>query len=292
MNNYWHSFYFSLIIVITFTSCNSSNEPSNLDKFEITSEPISIEININPDSLQIEQSPHYSIDYSDLKLNGVDLTTVKYYCPTPDIEVDREFIVAANDSFEVEIKYCNNEYEWLIDLGTIELGENNSWINSEVILLRTEKVINVDNTTNHKFIFKTLKEGKGYICFIEKNQLGEISSSESHGLLVGYSINPLDKIILNVDEIKWKYNTEKGTFSTVSVSLIGTTNIYRLRGISTGDGLLMSMEIPFQNDKSFEIELPVAFSNIEGVTLKTNSKLLLYGTVGLPKVIPLINPKS
>ena len=59
-----------------------------------------------------------------------------------------------------------------------------------------------------------------------------------------------------------------------------------------GDGEIMAKEIPIQSDNSFEIEIPVAFSNQEGVELKTNSELLLYGTVGLPKIVPLINPKN
>jgi hypothetical protein len=62
--------------------------------------------------------------------------------------------------------------------------------------------------------------------------------------------------------------------------------------MTAGDGVLMAEEIPITNNHRFEIEIPVAFSYKEGVTLKTNSELLLYGTVGLPKIIPLINPQS
>jgi hypothetical protein len=56
--------------------------------------------------------------------------------------------------------------------------------------------------------------------------------------------------------------------------------------------LLGAMEIPIENSNNFEIEIPVAFSHMEGIILKTSSKLLLYGTVGLPKIIPLVNPLS
>lgn len=279
-----------LLLVIISNSCDNTM-PVDSSRFEISGEPIVIENNVNSDSLQIERSPNYSIDYSALELNGAELTTVKYYYPNPNTEVDREFVVATNDSFRVEIKNCKNEYDWLIDSGTIEFG-NNYWINSEVALLRNEKIINTDNTVNNSFKFKTLKEGKGYICFIERDSLGEVSSSESHGLLIGYSTNALNKISLNVSEIKWIYNTEEGTFSTVSVKIKGITNVYRLRGVTYGDGVIMAKEIPIHNNNSFEIELPITFSHREGVTLKTSSELLLYGTVGLPKIIKLINPKS
>ena len=47
--------------------------------------------------------------------------------------------------------------------------------------------------------------------------LGKYPQNESHGLLIGYNNNPLPNILLNINEIKWKYNTEGGTSSTVSV---------------------------------------------------------------------------
>jgi hypothetical protein len=174
----------------------------------------------------------------------------------------------------------------------VGLGPENNWTNSEVTLSRTEEVTDSDSTITYQFVFTTLKQGKGYICFVEENRLGQVSSNQSHGLLVGYTANPLTKIWLNVDEIKWVYNAEKGTFSTVSVKIKGSTNVYRLRGMTYGDGVAMAMEIPLQNNTDFEIEIPVAFSHVEGVTLKANSELILYGTVGLPKVISLINPEN
>ena len=284
-----------LLLLITFSSCNDNNtDPTNRDKIEISSEPIDIEINVNPDSLRKEQFPVYSVDYLFLKLNGIDLTTVKYLCPASNSnnKVDREFVISDKDSFEVDINNCKNENDWLVDLGSIDFGENQQWINEEVTLVRTEKTLNVDNTINYRFIFQSLSKGKGYICFIEKNQQGEISCNTSHGLLIGYSINPLNKIQLNIDKITWIYNLKEGSFSTVSVLIKGTTNIYRFRGMTYGDGISSAMEIPINNDNSFEVEIPVAFSHVEGIMIKTDSELLLYGTVGLPKIIPLVNPAS
>ena len=278
-----------LLLLLAFSSCNN-----NTDKIEIIGKPITIEININPDSLQIEQFPVFSADYSSLKLKGVDLTSVKCSYPAiaPANEVDREFVIADKDSFEVDINNCKNENDWLVDLGSIDFGENQKWINEEVTLARTEKISNADNTINYRFIFQSLTKGKGYICFIEINQEGSVSSNESHGLLIGYSINPLNKIQLNINEIIWKYNIGKGSISTVSVLIKGTTNIYRLRGMTYGDGVLEAMEIPINNEYSFEIEIPVAFSHVEGIMLNTDGELLLYGTVGLPKIITLTNAQK
>jgi hypothetical protein len=283
-----------LTLLISFTGCENNVEPTASGVNEISDEPKSIQFDIDPNSLQTEHFPTFSVEYSALKLPGINLSALKYYYPAPslNITVDREFVVEANDSFEVEIKNCKTGSEWYVDLGSVGLGAENNWTNSEVAFLRTEEVTNSDSTITYQFVFRTLKQGKGYICFIEENQFGQASSNESHGLLVGYTVDPLTKMWLNVDEINWIYNTKVGTFSTVSVRIKGSTNACRLRGMTYGDGVPMAMEIPLQDRTDFDVEIPVAFSNAEGVTLRTSSELLLYGTVGLPKVIPLINPKS
>jgi len=54
-------------------------------------------------------------------------------------------------------------------------------------------------------------------------------------------------------------------------------------------GMAMVMEIPFQSNHRFEIEIPIAFTFAENIILTANSELLIYGTVGLLKIISLIN---
>ena len=281
-----------LLLTILFSSCHNNIESVNTGPLEITSESVNEIISVFPDSLLPEKNPQYTIDYSNLKLKGVNLGTLKYYYPTPkyNLEVDKEFNIALKDSFSVVIKNCKSNYNWKVDLGNIDAGYY-KWTNSEVELSRIEKSVNQDSSTNYKFTFNSLKKGKGYICFIEQNQKGESSSNESHGLIVGYTIDALENIIFNVESINWIYNTKKGSGSSVSVKLTGTTNVYRLRAMTYGDGIMSAMEIPVQNN-TFEAETPVAFTHVDGITLKTNTELILYGTVGLPIVIQLKNPKN
>ena len=292
MLRYVFIFGLTLLSTVLLSGCRSSTEPAVSGPLEITSEPVNEIISVSPDSLLPEKNPQYTIDYSNLKLKGVNLGSLKYYYPTPIyyVEVDKEFNIALKDSFSVVIKNCKSGYNWKVDLGSIDAGYY-KWINSEVEFSRTEKNINPDSSINYKFIFNSLKKGKGYICFIEQNQKGEISSNESHGLIIGYTIEPLENIFVNVDNISWIYNSEKGAGSSVSVKITGTTNVYRLRAMTYGDGLISAMEIPVQNN-NFEAEVPVAFSHEEGITLKTNTELIIYGTVGLPIVVQLKNPKN
>jgi len=283
---------FALLFLITFFSCENDSGPSESpDKFKINAEPISLEFNINPDSLIPETYPEFSTSYNELELSGVYLAEAKYTF-REDMQVNREFVLAKNDSFVVEIKNCKNENEWEVDLGSVGLSEHNRWVNTSITLQRAEKRDESDGTVSYKYIFKTIEEGKGYISFIEKDKNGSISSNESHGLLAGYNIVPLHKMYINLDKIEWIYNVKEGTFSTVHVKIKGNTNAFRSRGMTYGDGEVSALEIPVGSDSHFETEIPIAFSHVEGVVLKTSTQLILYGTIALPKIIQLTNPKS
>lgn len=236
----------------------------------------------------IQHSPFYSVLYTSLDLNGVDLFSVKYTYPE---KVNCEFVLSQDDSFTVVIKGCKKDKTWLVDLGDIKSNSDASWINSEVQLISNGKSFNPDSTVNNRFTFKALKSSKGYVCFIETDQSGAASSNESHGLVIGYDINPLDKVSTQIYSAIWEYNTKGSSFSTLNLLVKGTTNAYRLRGMTYGDGIIMAMEIPIINN-NFDIEIPVAFSHEKDVTLTTSTKLIVYGGIGSPKISRLINPKS
>ncbi len=291
-----------LFAVLIFNNCDTNIDITNPDTLVIGSDPKTIQINIDPQSLKPETSPNYSILYSELKFNGCALTNLKHICPAilqylyyppePQYKVNKEFNVVPNDSFKVKIYNRKINSKWIIDDGSIISTEPLfQWINNEVKSLRTEKTYNADGTVNYCFVFNSLKEGKGYISFIESTSgESEITCNESHGLLIGYTIKPLNKIILKIDEIKWRFNTTG--FSNVTVKIKGTTNVYRLRGMTYGDGLPIAVEIPVKDDNSFEREYTVQFDFKEGVILRNNSQLILYGTVGLPIIVTLINPEN
>jgi hypothetical protein len=278
-----------LILSFIFACCIDPSEPADTAEIKITDKSKYVEFNINSNVCQIERTPVYSIDYSELPITGIFLVSIKNYYPKPiyNVTVDKEFILASNTTFSVEIKKCKNGFNMRVDN-----GENSEWKNTDIVLMNTSKTFNFDSTINYQFVFKALNKSKGYISFIEEDKSGSVSSNTSHGLVIGYTVIPLNPLWLKIDDIEWIYNTEKGSFSKVSVRIKGSTNAYRLRGVTGGDGILNSMEIPIQSDQSFEVKIPVAFSYVEGIYLKTNSELLLYGTVGLPKIISLINPKS
>ncbi|MGE5497135.1 MAG: hypothetical protein ACM3Q2_03655 [Syntrophothermus sp.] len=284
--------YLSLFIVFTiiaFCSCNKGTEPAE-DNSRIVSQlrPVEDDAVRLADTLITQHSPLYSVPYSRLKLNGVELYSAKYTYPSA---ANCEFVISQDDSFTVEIKGCKKDRTWLVDLGDIKLNGAGSWTNTEVQLISNTKSYNHDSTVNNRFTFKALKSSKGFVYFIETNQSGSASSNESHGLAIGYDINPLDNVSLQIYSTVWEYNTEGGSFSTLHLLLKGTTNAYRLRGMTYGDGLAMAMEIPIKNN-SFDVEIPVAFSNEKDVTLTNNTKLIIYGTKYLPRIITLVNPKS
>ncbi|HEX2869537.1 MAG TPA: hypothetical protein VHO03_21010 [Ignavibacteriales bacterium] len=279
----------SAIFIIAFCSCNKGTEPVEKNS-SIFNQIRVVEINavIPADTTITRPSPLYSVLYSSLSLNGVELYSLKYTYP---VKVNCEFVLSPDDSFTIEIKGCNKDKRWLVDPGDIKLNSSATWINSEVQLISSGKSFNPDSTISNRFTFKALKNSKGYVCFIETDQSGSASSNESHGLLIGYDVNPLGKVSTQITSTEWKYNDEGGYFSTVRCRVKGTTNAYRLRGMTYGDGLAMAMEIPIINN-NFDVEIPVAFSHVKDITLTTSTNLIVYGTVGSPKIIKLINPRS
>lgn len=289
--------YFKLAVLLTlsailFSSCNKDVIPTNTEDYSVSEGKKFIEFTVEKDLTANQKSPHLRYTYSELKLNGVDLASNKWIYPKPGsfLTVDCEFNVAVNDSFIVEIAKCKKENNWFADSGEKTAGAE-PWLNNEISLLRIDKTYNSDSSYNCKFVFKVLKPGKGYIAFIEKDKAGNGSSGSSHGLFIGYNVNPMQRVFVNFQEVEWIYNNSKYSFSTVAVRLKGTTNAYRLRCRTSGDGLLSSAEIPVINGH-FEKTIGIAFSNISELRLTTNSELAVYGTVGLPKIISLLNPEA
>ncbi len=286
--------YFKLAVLLTlsailFSSCNKDVFPTNSEDYSVSEGKKFIEFNVEKNLTANQKSPHLRYTYSELKLN---MTYNKWIYPKSGsfLKVDSEFNVAVNDSFVVEISNCKKENIWTTDLGEITGGAE-PWLNNEISLLRIDKTYNSDSSYNCKFVFKVLKSGKGYVAFIEKDKAGTVSSSSSHGLFIGYNVNPMQRVFVNLQEVEWIYNDSKYSFSTVAVRLKGTTNAYRLRCRTSGDGLLSAAEIPVINGH-FEKTIGIAFSNISELRLTTNSELAVYGTVGLPKIISLLNPEA
>lgn len=280
------------LFAVLIIGCEKSLEPLlNKNKnFEIIDQPKYIEIDINPDSIRIEQSPNFSINYSELNKNGEDVHFHRYEPPNHYPLIDREFVISEADSFTVEIRNCKYKNSWSVDLGDIlHFPEPFNWINSEIKLSKTEKTVNQDSAVYYLFSFQALKPGKGYLYFVEKDESGRLPD-ESRGIIVCYLINPLSKMSLNIDEIKWIYDIEQEHYSTVAVKIKGTTNIYRLRAVS---GMVpMALDIPIDNSKSFTAEFPVGYSHEPGTYLHDNCELFLYGIVGIPKSVLLVNPQN
>lgn len=280
-----------MALAFVFANCNTDTFSPNSDDLSISEGSKKIEINVDKNLTKNEPSPSLVFEYSALTLRGDSLLNIKMFYPTTKRFGDpsREFNVSVNDSFSVEIKKCNKENDWYADLGEMPYG-GSPWTNTDISLMRTEKNFNNDGSYNCKFVYKVMNPGKGYIAFIEKTKTGAVQSS-SRGVFIGYNANPLNKVYVNFEEVKWLYNTISGSFSTVSVKIKGTTNAYRLRCRTSGDGLLSAAEVPVNNGR-FDDTINIAFSHVSGLILTTSSELAVYGTVGLPKLISLINPKG
>ncbi|MFH1195562.1 MAG: hypothetical protein V1720_07595 [bacterium] len=280
-------------LLICLSGCELKDNPADSNPTEIKDSAKSYTIDVPADSLIVESSPVYEISYSDVPTMQYGLSGLKYYYPEEKMyNVDREFVIAVGDSFTIKINHCVAGNKWQADKGTIIGPSPAGWDNDEVAALNIDSINSSTGNLQRVFKFKALKKSKGYISLIETDASGISTSGITHELLIGYNCVPLSQVQVNITEIKWIYNTSDNSFSTVSVKLKGTTNVYRLRGIAHGDGEISAFEIPVDTNKTFTTQYTVAFSHISGTTLTTNSELILYGTVGIPKVISLINPQN
>ncbi len=233
----------------------------------------------------------FSINYSDLSLDGLEqLYITENYIPdsSMNIRVKNEFLLTPGDSFTVKIKNCSSATNWFVDVGDSSYSMRGNWINNEVELIKRDSVLSSDNTVDYKYYFRSIKRSKGYICFAELNDAGSPSMQNLRGLIIGYTAGALDSVWVKLNSVEWICATNP--YSRISVRLKGTTNAYRIRGVGHGDGVNSAVEIPVKPDNSFDIKYSVAFLHAEGVVLKTDTELLLYGSAGLPKKIKIANP--
>ena len=267
------------LLTLSLLSCSNSVSPVTQSK---TSTP----------SVS-DTSAVFSIDYSNIPLGGVSQENIiENYFPDSalDIKVQKEFLLAPGDTFKVSVQNSNPGYNWTVNYGTVNDSSGSEWINDEVGLIQSDSSVNSDKTINHEFYFRALKKGKGYLCFVESSKIDGLPVYNPHGFIVGYTIDPLDSVWVKIDTVEWYYTTSP--YSIVSVRLKGTTNAYRLRGMEYGDGLASAIEIPVRNSLSFDVKYNVAFRHVEGVYIKTDTRLLLYGAAGFPKVIIIKNPRN
>ena len=283
---------FFTISIIVFSGCKNSSEPVSSQEtnqgflFSLDGDTALYTFTSNPDSIKTEPHPNVQIYYDSLQNIGIEALEVEYGFPNsfPSMSVINEIKVGSRDSFEVNIINCQPDKKWNAKLGNFD------WKDSSVILNKIDTAGASDSKINYKFRFITQGKSKGYIGFYEENSDGSVSSN-AKGVIAGYTMDPLENIWIDIKNIKWIYDTRKNVFSSVSIAVRGQTNAYRMRIMTYGDGVSFAREIPINNG-SFSDTIGLAFSNESGLVLTVSTEMALYGTSGLPKLIPLVNPKK
>lgn len=272
----------ALVIVsalFLYTGCGTSVGPS---------------VNSNNDTTSNSGSTFsFSIDYDKVPGNGLgQINIIKHYFPDTslNITVQKEFLLEPGDTIKVSVKNCSPDFIWDIDFGTVNISPENNWINDDVGLLGQDSTVNSDKSVNRNFYLSALKKGKGYLCFFEAARNDGLPISNGRGFIIGYTIDALDSVWVKIDTVEWFYQTSP--YSQVSVRLKGTTNAYRLRGMGYGDGVASAVEIPVNDNQTFDSKYSVAFSHSDGIYLSTDTRLLLYGAPGLPKLVVIKNPRN
>ena len=242
--------------------------------------------NTDSSTVEIEYSPLFNVSRDTLGENGMpssDAPDLFEFKPGPiwDTSVLKEFIINPDDSFRVCIKNCMLNREWDFCIEDIEN-----------FIISKDSIPETDSTYNCLYTFVSKKNCKGYIGFFEYilGRPGAISSS-SPGFIIGYTVNYLSSMTIRFDEINWIYEiTDKS--SRLAVSLKGHSNAYKLKIETYGDGLLGCKEIIKDEYGHFNFNTGLSFRYGSSDSLKTNTRVALYGAPGDPKIIILKNPLS
>ncbi len=241
------------------------------------------------DTVVVETNPSYIVDRDNLEdscycffeING------RFYpgYPEPIDEcVSHEFVINPGDSFQVGILNCRIGISW-----TMELDVDNVSLVEQYAVQTSLELYDIFYT------FDSMGGGKGYIGFAELDTSqfwcgpgGSCVSPDSKCLIVAYTAGVIEDMYINLDTIVWKYDLEGP--SELSILLQGTTNAYRLKIETYGDGVIWNHDMQIQSDSTFNDEVSIAFSHLPNVYKKNNTKLGIYGTVGPPKFVVLKNP--
>ena len=273
------------IFFILFNICcqKDKNPISNVTNKIIESDPASFTFTTDVNSYHYETYPKLTVDRNTLKPIGIFATNIKYMLypgSSSGINYDilKEFIITPKDSFEIIIKNCKYGKPFIFDIDGTSL-----------ILTEQDTILSSDTTYTIGFVFKSSRNEKGYIGFAECTDIKANSvSSDSPGFIIGYNAGVENNLWINLDKIIWEYNIEG--FSHLSLYLKGRTNAYRIKIETYGDGIIFSPDIPLDNSGYFSCKSGISFSHISGIYLKNNTRIGIYGTLGLPKIIELENP--
>jgi hypothetical protein len=168
------------------------------------------------------------------------------------------------------------------------------------VFVRKEQIGVLPGRYDLIYTFQSIGADKGYIGFAETDTSfggcpGGCLSSNSKSLIVGYTAGVEKDLYVDLEKITWEYDmipSKYGPdeFSTLEVFLSGSTNAYRMKVETYGDGILYYCDIEIDDESHFSRKVGIAFRYGSDEYLKTGTRLALFGTVGPPKVIELKNP--
>ncbi len=194
----------------------------------------------------------------------------------------KELLLNIDDEFKITIQNCKSGNLWRT---AVE--------DSAIELLKRDSIGKTDNSYDVSFLFKAKKSCKGYIGFAEWTydmRLGfHILSSDAPGLIISYTCNPVSSYKLELSDTTWIYDTTG--WSCLRLFLSGNTNAYKIKVETYGDGLVNVSSIFIDENGDFSDTISIAFSAVNGIFLKHNARIGLYGMQGYPKILEIKNPR-
>ena len=185
----------------------------------------------------------------------------------------QEIVLAVNEEFMVELTNCSLQEQWTCN------------IEDSVMKLIQCDTMMTDSNKSLSYKFHSLKTCKGCIVFL----------GNSRELIIEYTCNPVTSLELNITHQDWLVDTTS-SLSTLLIYLSGQTNACKLKVENYGDGIRSAAIIYPQDNGNFSDTVAIAFSYdpMHQYVPKSNTRIALYGSVGLPKISTILysNPTS
>jgi hypothetical protein len=266
------------IILFAFVSCKYSPKQLLVDDIPIDTGTIIVfdsSVSVNFLSKNGTYNFHYAdtIEYDSIYYNYVFLSPFSLDWPVSREQPSAEYICEIGDTFGMCILNCKKRTTWRV------FSDDSSCIT----VLPLDSVEVNDSTINLFLKFTSKVGGQGRVLFTE------MRDEKEYKFFVSYTIGLIESLWVKIDTLAWLYDTSD--HSHLRVYLQGTTNAYKLMCRLYGDGIETYWPLKMSEPGlAFNDTIPISFSHMNGVILKQDILLYIYGGYDGPMLLQVNNP--
>lgn len=272
----------SLLLVIGCEGEDTITPPvDEVRTLTLEGEPVYALYTTDMDWVRQHYSDTYSVPYNNVGWERVPSALEFEWMPfwmIPEAATDTELVDSNDGIIRVEITGCPNGHTWDV-----------SCSDPDYLRLIEENIVKTSEATyDVSYTYKILMPGKGYIGFKEIYP-SDWGGPRERGMGIIYTCVPIEELYVEINSITWFYEIHEWG-SSVSAMFSGRTNAHKLLTRGSGGCVLGPMqEISIDSEGVFSSSIYASRLRYDEF-LHGDSRIYVIGTIGLPKVVELVNP--